>query len=336
MIAFITGITGMSGSYLAEYLLSLGYIVHGLIRRSSSMNTWRIDHIYQDPHIAERKLFLHYGDITDSARLVQLLQEIKPDEIYHLAAQSHVRVSFDIPEYTAQVTGIGTLNLLEAVRRIKPDTRIYLALTSELFGNALAPQNEWTPFNPQSPYAISKLFSYEIGRNYRDAYGLNVSMGILFNHEGFRRTHNFVTKKVCQGAYNIYLKKQKKLYLGNLEAKRDWGLAPEFVQVMHLINNLRMDNVENTFVVGTGETHSVEEFVESAFSFLDLDYKNYVEIDPKYYRPTEVNVLQADYSKIKGILGWEPRFKFKDVVRFMMEGETNAGAKLPYSWMGRP
>ncbi|MEA3471567.1 MAG: GDP-mannose 4,6-dehydratase, partial [Thermodesulfobacteriota bacterium] len=283
--AFITGITGQDGSYLAEFLLEKGYEVHGLIRRSSSFNTGRIDHLYKDFHDPEARMYLHYGDLSVSAHLINLLGAIKPDEVYHLGAQSHVRVSFDMPEYTGDVTGLGTLRLLEAIRKTGVKARFYQASSSEMFGAAPPPQNEETKFEPQSPYAAAKVYSYYVIRNYRKAYNIYACNGILFNHESPRRGETFVTRKITRAATRIKLGLQDKLYLGNLEAKRDWGFAGDYVEAMWLM--LQQDKPDD-YVVATGETHSVREFAEKVFQKLDLDYKEYVDIDERYFRPTEV------------------------------------------------
>jgi len=314
--ALITGITGQDGSYLAELLLFKGYDVHGLIRRSSTFNTDRIDHLYQDPHLPNTRLFLHYGDLSDSGQLTNIIYNIKPDEIYHLGAQSHVRVSFDLPEYTGDITGLGTARILEAIRRSGIKTKFYQASSSEMFGDAPAPQNENTPFRPRSPYAASKVYSYWMVRNYREAYNLFACNGILFNHESPRRGETFVTRKITRGLASIFAKKEKKIYMGNLEAKRDWGYAPEYVEAMWLM--LQQDKPDD-FVIGTGETHSVREFLDEAFSYLNLDWTEYVEIDPKYFRPTEVENLRADYSKAKRVLKWSPKISFRELVRIIVD-----------------
>ena len=316
--ALITGITGQDGSYLAELLLSKGYEVHGLIRRSSTFNTERIDHIYVDPHAPNVRLFLHYGDITDSGQLTNLIYNIQPDEIYHLAAQSHVRVSFDMPEFTGDVTGIGTTRLLEAIRRSGIKTKFYQASSSEMFGDAPAPQNEETPFRPRSPYAVAKVYAYWMVRNYRKGYGMFAVNGILFNHESPRRGETFVTRKITRALARIKLGLKDKLYLGNLEAKRDWGYAPEYVEAMW-----RMLQVENPddYVIATGETHSVNEFLEEAFSCAGLDWRKYVEIDPRYFRPLEAECLQGDASKARKKLNWEPKVRFKELVRMMVDAD---------------
>ncbi|MCP2619668.1 GDP-mannose 4,6-dehydratase [Candidatus Aminicenantes bacterium AC-334-K16] len=314
--ALITGITGQDGSYLAEFLLSKGYEVHGLVRRSSSFNRERIDHLYQDPHLNNTRFFLHYGDLSDSGQLTNLIYNIQPDEIYNLAAQSHVRVSFDLPEYTGDVTALGVTRLLEAIRRSGIKTRFYQASSSEMFGSAPPPQNEKTPFQPRSPYAAAKVYAYWMVKNYRDGYKLYASNGILFNHESPRRGESFVTRKITIGVANILAGKAEKIYLGNIEARRDWGYAPEYVEAMWLM--LQQDNPDD-FVIGTGETHSVKEFLEEVFSYLNMDWKEYVEIDPRYFRPTEVEFLQADSSKARKELGWEPKVSFKELVKIMVD-----------------
>jgi GDPmannose 4,6-dehydratase len=317
--ALITGITGQDGSYLAELLLEKGYEVHGIIRRSSSFNTTRIDHIYQDPHVPDCRLFLHYGDLNDSSSLNLLLKRLRPDEIYNLGAQSHVKVSFDVPEYTAEVTGVGAVRLLEAVRELNlTGTRMYQASSSEMFGASPPPQTERTPFYPRSPYGCAKVYAYWIGVNYREAYGLHVSNGILFNHESPRRGETFVTRKVTRAASRIKLGLQQKLYLGNLDAKRDWGYAKDYVEAMWLM--LQQPKGDD-FVVGTGESHSVRELCEAAFGHVGLDYRDFVELDPRYLRPTEVDFLLADPSKAAAKLGWRPRTSFRELVRLMMQSD---------------
>jgi len=318
--ALITGITGQDGSYLAELLLSKGYEVHGIIRRSSSFNTERLDGIYQDPHESRARLFLHYGDLSDSVSLMTLVQEIKPDEIYHLGAQSHVRVSFDIPEFTADVTGTGTLRVLEAIRRSGVKTRFYQASSSEMYGLVQeVPQKESTPFYPRSPYAAAKVYSYWITVNYRESYNMHASNGILFNHESPRRGETFVTRKITRAVARIKAGLQKKLYLGNLDSKRDWGFAPEYVEAMWLI--LQQDKPDD-YVIATGETRSVKEFVEASFAHVGLDWQKYVEIDARFFRPTEVDLLIGDASKAKKQLGWEPKTKFKELVAIMVDADV--------------
>lgn len=322
--ALITGITGQDGSYLTEFLLNKGYEVHGLIRRSSSFNTERIDHLYQDFHTPDTKLFLHYGDLSISGQLMDLLYSIQPSEIYHLGAQSHVRVSFDMPEYTGDVTGLGTLRILEAIRKTGIEARFYQASSSEMFGAALPPQNEKTTFQPRSPYAAAKVYAYHIVQNYRDAYGLFASNGILFNHESPRRGETFVTRKITRAATQIKLGLKDKLYLGNLEAKRDWGFAGDFVEAMWLM--LQQDQPDD-FVIATGETHSVREFTQKVFSKLDLDYTKYVSIDPRYFRPTEVDILLGDASKAKKILKWKPKVTFDGLIDMMIANDLELARK---------
>jgi GDPmannose 4,6-dehydratase len=317
--ALITGITGQDGSYLADLLLEKGYEVHGIIRRASTFNTARIDHLYADPHINGVRMFLHYGDLADSVNLVRLLYDLKPDEIYHLGAQSHVRVSFDIPEYTSDVTGVGTIRILEAIREAGLRSRFYQASSSEMFGKAqTVPQNEKTPFWPRSPYGVAKVFSFWATVNYRESYALHASNGILFNHESPRRGETFVTRKITRAVAAIKQGLQKELFLGNLEAKRDWGYAPEYVEVMWQM--LQQDNGDD-FVVATGETHTVREFAEVAFDRVALDWKKYVKHDPRYERPAEVDLLIGDSAKAKKILGWEPKVRFKDLVRIMVDAD---------------
>src|SRR5579859_2890812 len=317
--ALVTGITGQDGSYLAELLLSKGYEVHGLIRRASTFNTKRIDHLYQDPHVHGVHLFLHYGDLADSVNLVKLLYDLKPDEIYHLAAQSHVRVSFDIPEYTADITGVGTIRILEAIRETGSQSRFYQASSSEMYGKvAEVPQRETTPFHPRSPYGVSKVFAYWATVNYREGYDLFACNGILFNHESPRRGETFVTRKITRAVAHIKLGLQEKLYLGNMDAKRDWGYAPEFVEAMWLI--LQQDKPDD-FVIATGETHSVHEFCEEAFAHAGLDWQKYVELDKRYLRPAEVDLLIGDPSKASKVLGWQPKTKFKDLVKLMVDAD---------------
>ncbi len=317
--ALITGITGQDGSYLAELLLEKGYEVHGIIRRSSSFNTQRIDHIYQDPHETGCRLFLHYGDLNDASSLNYLLKKLRPDEIYNLGAQSHVKVSFDVPEYTGEVTGLGACRLLESVRELGlKDTRIYQASSSEMFGASPPPQSEATPFYPRSPYGCAKVYAYWIGVNYREAYGLHVSNGILFNHESPRRGETFVTRKVTRAASRIKLGLQQKLYLGNLDAKRDWGYAKDFVEAMWLM--LQQERGDD-YVVATGEAHSVRELCEASFAHVGLDYRDFVEVDPRYFRPTEVDYLLGDPSKAQRQLGWKVRTTFRELVRIMMDAD---------------
>jgi GDPmannose 4,6-dehydratase len=319
--ALITGITGQDGSYLADLLLEKGYEVHGIIRRASTFNTSRIDHLYADPHVNGVRMFLHYGDVSDSANLLKLLYDLKPDEIYHLAAQSHVRVSFDIPEYTADVTGVGTIRILEAIREAGLRSRFFHASSSEIFGKAQAPQNEKTPFWPRNPYGVAKVFSYWATVNYRESYGLCASNGIMFNHESPRRGETFVSRKISRAVAAIKHGLQKELFLGNLDAKRDWGYAPEYVEGMWRIVQL---GEGNDFVLATGETHSVREFVEAAFAYADLDWKQFVRHDPRYERPAEVDVLLGDASKAKKILGWEPKVRFHELVRIMVDADMDS------------
>ncbi|HEY8965663.1 MAG TPA: GDP-mannose 4,6-dehydratase [Candidatus Methylacidiphilales bacterium] len=322
--AFITGITGQDGSYLAELLLSKGYEVHGLIRRASTFNTARLDAIYADPHESHARLFLHYGDLADASALARLLAKIGPDEIYNLAAQSHVRVSFDTPEYTADITGTGTIRLLEAIRDtgLNKQARFYQASSSEMYGLVQeVPQKETTPFYPRSPYGAAKVYSYWITVNYRESYGLHASNGILFNHESPRRGETFVTRKITRAAAAIKLGLQKKLFLGNLDAKRDWGYAKDYVEAMWLM--LQQPEGDD-YVVATGETHSVKEFLEVTFAHLGLDWRKYVEIDPRYYRPAEVDLLIGDYAKAKAKLGWEPQVKFAELAKLMADADLQA------------
>ena len=320
--ALITGITGQDGSYLAELLLEKGYEVHGIIRRASSFNTERIDHLYQDPHVNGTKMFLHYGDVTDSSQISSLLYDVQPEEIYHLAAQSHVRVSFDTPEYTGDVTGLGTVRLLESMRKVGlQGARFYQASSSEMYGKVLeVPQTETTPFYPRSPYACAKAYAYHLTVNYRESYDMHVGNGILFNHESPRRGETFVTRKITRAATRIKMGMQDKLYLGNLDARRDWGYAPDYVRAMWMM--LQQD-VADDYVISTNETHSVKEFVQETFALLDLDWEQYVDYDKRYERPTEVDLLIGDYSKAKNQLGWEPSVTFKDLVRIMVESDLN-------------
>ena len=317
--ALITGITGQDGSYLADLLLKKDYEVHGIIRRASTFNTSRIDHLYADPHINGVRMFLHYGDLSDSVNLVKLLYDLKPDEIYHLAAQSHVRVSFDIPEYTSDITGVGAIRILEAIREAGLRSRFYQASSSEMFGKAQqVPQTETTPFWPRSPYGVAKIFAYWATVNYRESYGLCASNGILFNHESPRRGETFVTRKISRAVAAIKHGLQKELFLGNLDAKRDWGYAPEYVEGMwRILQNGEGDD----FVLATGETHSVREFAETAFSHVDLDWKEFVKHDARYQRPAEVDLLIGDASKAKKILDWEPKVRFHELVRIMVDAD---------------
>lgn len=348
--ALITGITGQDGSYLAEFLLSKGYEVHGLIRRASTFNTGRIDHIYTDPHLPGTRLFLHYGDLTDSGQISNLIYNIKPDEVYHLGAQSHVRVSFDMPEYTGDSTGLGTARLLEAIRRSGIKTKYYQASSSEMFGAAPPPQNEKTPFYPRSPYAAAKVYAYWMAVNYREGYGMFACNGILFNHESPRRGETFVTRKVTRAVASILVGHQKRLFLGNLDAKRDWGFAPEYVEMMWL---MLTQQEPADYVVGTGESHTVRDFVERAFHYMgvELEWRGkgeeekgivrssenrslkagdvIVEIDRRYFRPTEVLFLQADTSKARENLGWEPRVTFEELVKIMVDCDTRLAGLNP-------
>jgi GDPmannose 4,6-dehydratase len=318
--ALITGITGQDGSYLTELLLGRDYDVYGVIRRASTFNTERIDHIYQDPHESERRMRLLYGDLNDASSLNKILRDVQPDEIYNLGAQSHVRVSFDIPEYTAEIGALGTLRLLEAIRETGlSKTRFYQASSSELFGKVQeVPQSETTPFYPRSPYGVAKLYAYWITVNYRESYGLFACNGVLFNHESERRGETFVTRKITRAAAAIKLGLQNKLYLGNLDAKRDWGHAKDFVEAMWLM--LQQDEPDD-YVIATGETHSVREFLDEAFGRLDLDWKQFVEVDPRYFRPAEVDLLVGDASKARRKLGWEPKITFKELVRTMVDAD---------------
>ena len=315
--ALVTGITGQDGSYLTEFLLEKGYEVYGVIRRSSSFNTGRIDHLYRDPHEKGVQLKLIYGDLNDSSSLNKIIQKVGPDEIYHLAAQSHVRVSFEIPEYTAEVTGLGTVRLLEAIRETGVRTRFYQASSSELFGNAKQmPQNEETPFYPRSPYAAAKAYAYYITVNYREAYNIFACNGILFNHESPRRGETFVTRKITRGLARIKYGLQSKLYLGNLDAKRDWGYAKDYVEAMWLM--LQQEKPED-YVIATGESRSIRDFLEEAFGYQGLDWRDFVEFDPRYMRPTEVDFLLGDASKARTKLGWKPKVTFKELVRIMVD-----------------
>ena len=335
--ALITGITGQDGSYLAELLLEKGYEVHGIIRRASTFNTGRIDHLYKDPHINNVRLFLHYGDIADSTNLIKLLYRIKPEEVYHLAAQSHVRVSFDIPEYTGDVTALSTIRLLEAIRETGVDSRFYQASSSEMFGKVLeVPQRESTPFYPRSPYGAAKVYAYWATVNYRESYDLFACNGILFNHESPRRGETFVTRKITRAVARIKAGLQSKLYLGNLDAQRDWGYAKEYVEAMWLM--LQQDKPED-YVIATGETHSVRDFLTEAFSYAGLDWQKYVELDEKYLRPAEVDLLVGDASKAREVLGWQPSTTFKDLVRLMVDADmaiVNNGQREPFGDIRSP
>ncbi len=341
--AFITGITGQDGSYLAEFLLSKGYEVHGIIRRASTFNTGRIDHIFQDPHTRNKRLILNYGDLSDSSNIARLLEKIKPDEIYHLGAQSHVRISFDIPEYTADVTGLGTLRLLDGIKEARIKTKFYQASSSEMFGKAQeSPQKETTPFYPRSPYGCAKVFAYWISKNYREAYGLFVCNGILFNHESPRRGETFVSRKITRGLARIKLGLDEKLYLGNLEAKRDWGYAKEYVEGMWL---MLQQSEPDDYILATGETHTVRELAKEAANLLGFNLvwkgkglnekgidkntgKVIIEIDSKYFRPAEVDILVGDAGKAKKKLGWKAKTKFKDLVKIMVECDYNKEKKI--------
>ena len=337
--ALITGITGQDGSYLAEFLLEKGYEVHGIIRRASSFNTDRLEHIYQDPHERKRRLFLHFGDLSDANTIRKLIYQIQPDEIYNLAAQSHVKVSFEIPEYSANIDALGVLRLLEAIKDYQENTgkkvKFYQASSSEMFGATNPPQNEESKFYPRSPYGIAKVFGFDTTRNYREAYGIFAVNGILFNHESPRRGATFVTRKITRGIAQILAGLETKIYLGNLEARRDWGYAPEYVAAMWKM--LQQAKPED-YVIGTGESHSVGELVETCFALVGIkDWKSYVGIDPKYYRPTEVENLIADISKAKKQLKWEPKVKFNDLVAIMLKndlefyGLANQAAKIKIS-----
>ncbi|MFC1593787.1 GDP-mannose 4,6-dehydratase [Candidatus Omnitrophota bacterium] len=351
--ALVTGITGQDGSYLTEFLLSKEYEVHGIIRRASTFNTHRIDHIYVDPHNSKARFFLHYGDLADPGLITEIIWKTKPDEIYHLGAQSHVRVSFDMPEFTSNITGLGTTRILEAVRRSGIQSKIYQASSSEMFGASAPPQNEKTPFYPRSPYAASKAYAYWMTINYREAYGIFASNGILFNHESPRRGETFVTRKITRALANILSGKQKKIYLGNLEAKRDWGFAPEYVEAMWVI--LQQDKPDD-YVIGTGECHSVKEFLETSFDYVGvgIEWKGraestkgivksvdkkwehvlkpgstIIEIDHKYFRPTETDNLQADISKAKKLLGWKPRTSFEELIKIMVDYDMKLAGLTP-------
>ncbi len=323
-VALVTGIAGQDGSYLAEFLLEQGYEVHGVMRRTSTINTWRLDGIYHDPHDPGSPFFLHYGDITDSTVMANLLRKVAPDEVYHLAAQSHVQVSFEMPEYTADVTGTATVKLLEAIRQTTESTgkaiRFYQASSSEMFGSALPPQNEDTPFHPRSPYGAAKVFAYWSTVNYRESYGMFATNGILFNHESPRRGETFVTRKITRAVARIAAGTQKTLYLGNLDARRDWGFAGDYVEAMWRM--LQVDQPDD-FVIATGEAHTVREFCELAFGHVNLDWEQYVKVDPRYFRPAEVDYLLGDPSKAERTLGWKPRLSFPDLVRTMVEADVS-------------
>jgi GDPmannose 4,6-dehydratase len=320
--ALITGITGQDGSYLADLLLEKGYEVHGIIRRASTFNTARIDHLYADPHVHGVRLFLHYGDLSDSVNLVKLLYSLKPDEIYNLGAQSHVRVSYDIPEYTADITALGAIRILEAIREAGVKPRFYQASSSEMYGKVQAvPQTETTPFWPRSPYAVAKVFAYWATVNYRESYDLFACNGILFNHESPRRGETFVTRKITRAVAHIKKGHQDALYLGNLDAKRDWGFAPEYVEGMW---RMLQADAPDDYILATNETHTVKEFVEEAFAAADLDWKEFVKYDARYERPAEVDLLIGDPAKAKEKLGWEPKVRFKELVKIMVEADLQA------------
>jgi len=324
--AMITGVTGQDGSYLAELLVSKGYEVHGLIRKASTFNTDRIDHIYQDPHDPSARLFLHYGDLSNSEQLANLIYNVRPDEVYHLGALSHVKVSFEIPEYTGTVTGLGTTRILEAIRRSGIPARFYQASSSEMYGSAPAPQSETTPFEPRSPYAIAKLYAFWMARNYREAYKMFAVNGILFNHESPRRGETFLSRKVTRAVARILAGRQKKVFLGNLEARRDYGYAPEYVEAMWRM--LQLDE-PGDFVLGTGVAPTMREFVEEAFGYAGLDWRERVEIDQRYFRPTEVDYLQADASKARRLLDWHPKVTYKDLARIMVDADMEAVGLTP-------
>jgi GDPmannose 4,6-dehydratase len=343
--ALITGITGQDGSYLTELLLSKGYIVHGLVRRTSTFHTQRLDHLYRDPHDPDSRIFLHYGDLSDSGQLTNLFYEVQPEEVYHLGAQSHVRVSFDMPDYTGDITGLGTIRLLEAIRRSGIDCRLYQASSSEMFGDAPAPQHEHSPFLPRSPYGAAKLYAYWMVKNYREGYGLFASNGIMFNHESPRRGETFVSRKITRALTEILAGRQEKLFLGNLEARRDWGFAPEYVEAMWVM--LQQETPQD-LVFGTGGTHSVREFVDEAFSYVNLDWQDFVALDPRYLRPTEVPLLLADPSMAKRQLGWKAHVTFRELVQIMVDADLEAaGLSAPgkgqdclsdgrLAWLRRP
>lgn len=340
--ALITGITGQDGSYLAELLLKKGYEVHGIIRRASTFNTKRIDHIYVDLHDPHARMFLYYGDISDSQQITNIIFNVNPDEVYHLAAQSHVRVSFEMPEYSGNITGLGTARILEAIRRSGNNMKFYQASSSEMFGSSVPPQNEDTAFKPRSPYATAKVYAYWMTTNYREGYNIFACNGILFNHESPRRGETFVTRKITRAIANILAGKLKHLYLGNLDGKRDWGFAPEYVEMMWA---MLQNSVPQDFAIGTGEAHSVREFIEEAFSYVGLNWKDFVKIDRKYFRPTEPLPLIADTTKASVKLGWKPIIRFKDLVKIMVdadmralglepigEGDKIIGQKIPDRW----
>ena len=331
--ALITGITGQDGSYLAELLLGKGYEVHGLIRRSSSFTTGRIDHLYQDPHEHQTRLFLHYADLTDPSSLFSQLHQVKPDEVYNLGAQSHVKVSFEVPEFTADSVGMGTLRLLEAIRTVDWPVRYYQAGSSEMFGSTPPRQSETSPFHPRSPYAIAKLFAHWMTIQYRDAYGLHASNGILFNHESPRRGGTFVTRKVTRGIAAILAGTEEHLYMGNLDARRDWGFAPEYVEAMWRM--LQQDQPDD-YVIATGEMHSVREFIEVAFGLVGLEWERHVRIDERYFRPTEVDELCGDASKAARVLDWRPAITFAGLVRLMLEADLREAGLDPTQFMHEP
>lgn len=331
--ALITGITGQDGSYLAEFLLNKGYEVYGIIRRASHFNTDRIDHLYQDPHEKNVRLHLLYGDLNDASSLNHIVKTVKPDEIYNLGAQSHVKVSFEVPEYTAEITALGTIRLLEAIRDSGITTKFYQASSSEMYGEVLeTPQTEKTPFNPRSPYAAAKVYAYWLTVNYREAYGMFACNGILFNHESPRRGETFVTRKITRALARIKYGLQDKLYLGNLSAKRDWGFAGDYVEAMWLM--LQQPKAED-YVIATGETHSVEEFLREAFTYAGMDWKKYVEIDKRYFRPTEVDVLLGNSAKARRVLKWKPKVKFKQLVHMMVDADMEETRKIVYGTQGK-
>jgi GDPmannose 4,6-dehydratase len=331
--ALITGITGQDGSYLAEFLLNKGYEVHGIIRHASMFNTRRIDHLYVDPHVAEARLFIHYGDLVDGSRMAVLLSQIQPDEVYHLAAQSHVRVSFDEPEYTAETTGLGTMRLLEAIRQTGLQCRFYQASSSEMFGSSPPPQNEDSRFHPRSPYGTAKVFAYWAARNYREAYGLFIVNGILFNHESPRRGETFVTRKITRAVARIQAGLDQHLWMGNLDTVRDWGYAPEYVDGMWRM--LQIDTPED-FVLATGTGNSVREFLALAFDQVGLDWEKYVRFDERYLRPAEVNSVIGDASKANSVLGWKPQVQTPELVKIMVEADIQALEHAAPSWIDRP
>ncbi|HEX2676882.1 MAG TPA: GDP-mannose 4,6-dehydratase [Polyangiales bacterium] len=333
-VALITGITGQDGSYLTELLLQKDYVVHGVVRRASTFNTERIDHLYRDPHLPGTRLFLHYGDLSDGSGLVTLLRKVRPDEIYNLGAQSHVRVSFDMPEYTGDVSGLGSVRILEAIRESEQQPRFYQASSSELYGGVgSAPQNEQTPFNPRSPYAAAKAYAFYMTQNYREAYGMFAVNGILFNHESPRRGETFVTRKITRAIGRMKHRLQDKLYLGNLDAKRDWGFAGDYVEAMWRM--LQTDKPSD-YVIATGETHTVREFVDLAAKVAGLDIEGRVEIDPRYYRPTEVDLLLGDASRARKELGWQPKVSFEQLVRMMVEADLQLAERERHEVDRRP